>query len=903
MMRKQFLLGALSALFIALPFSLESSLVYAQHKQALIAEQITPANASQRVRQGQDAIGGINDWFISNGTLCAIVSDVSHEGEFSPRGGSLVDLGYCGRADDYFTATYDLLQGSQQKPMLAERIRAEVATDSARIIVQSTRHGAVLETIYSLNIQQAEQLHIHKRLTTDGSEDFNFVTTVNFNLRSLEPFVLNSQHLEHSNGFQQEDFVGRGLSAIDDAARHADTLITISPPDAIQGIAYGWQIASAKKISDEQSTNLPTYLLADDWSNASLVLADDFLFGGHEKIGWLQLAQIPFLELDSNQEIQTHEIIYVGDKGNVSTITDQLFTNDSVVVKGQINEINSAIHFELASGVPITHLRPDANGKFELVLPNGEYVAKAKALAGREQALKFNTNAVQNLNFELPPAGKLTLPQGQAMRLVFIGLDGTNNPSFNDTLTGYSVRDDDGEQVKEAVNQVFLAGVAGDKTEVDLVSGKYQVYATRGPEYSLEKTQIDIKAGETQALKIDLPEHINPTPGYIAADLHVHSGFSFDNAFGERERVRTFVAEHGEVMVASEHDVAVDYRPIVKAMGLLDKVIPMSGTEATSLLPTELNPYTNGHANFFPFDRTPYAYRGGVLAHEDRRWREVLAHLRQAHPEALAQINHPRRNLALSGETLPSDWQEIADNGQFLDHMGSAAHPFNPHKPLTSAPNNTLIEADPKTGMRDIDFDLIEVVNPGHNYMERTQAVRLDWLSLLKQGERLVATANSDSHHAREQVAVPRNMVAVKGDQIASFDQAEFLAALKIGNSYGTTGPMLELKLGEQPMGGLFQGQRGNLWVKITKTPWVNVTHIDIQIDGETVDSHPLNDQNQQEVLVPLNFSKDAFVTVEVHGETNEDYTAVYPDLVPYAFSNPVFVDFDGDGQWTAPGL
>ena len=194
--------------------------------------------------------------------------------------------------------------------------------------------------------------------------------------------------------------------------------------------------------------------------------------------------------------------------------------------------------------------------------------------------------------------------------------------------------------------------------------------------------------------------------------------------------MRTFTAEHGEIMVPSEHDVVVDYQPIIDAMGLSEQIKSIQGIETTSLLKSEKNPYTNGHANFFPFKPSPHAYRRGAISHEDKRWREVLAHLKKEHPNALAQLNHPRRNLQLSGETLPSDFEDIIDNGQFLDHMGSAAHPFNPHKPLDSHPNNTLIEPDPNTGVRDIDFDLLEVVNPGNDYVERTQAVRLD-LSLI----------------------------------------------------------------------------------------------------------------------------------------------------------------------------
>ena len=52
------------------------------------------------------------------------------------------------------------------------------------------------------------------------------------------------------------------------------------------------------------------------------------------------------------------------------------------------------------------------------------------------------------------------------------------------------------------------------------------------------------------------------------------------------------------------------------------------------------------------------------------------------------------------------------DDGSFLEHMGIVAHPYNPTKTLTSAPNNKLIEKDPATGYRDVDFDAIEVLNP-----------------------------------------------------------------------------------------------------------------------------------------------------------------------------------------------
>ena len=50
-------------------------------------------------------------------------------------------------------------------------------------------------------------------------------------------------------------------------------------------------------------------------------------------------------------------------------------------------------------------------------------------------------------------------------------------------------------------------------------------------------------------------------------------------------------------------------------------------------------------------------------------------------------------------------------------------------------------------------------------------------------------------------------------------------------------------------------------------------------------------------------FDRDSFVTVEVVGRASDGFEAVLPGSIPFAFTNPIFVDADGDGEWTAPGL
>ena len=88
-----------------------------EQTSAALAAQITVHNAHQLVQQGPDAAGGIGDWYLSNGTLCAVISNIDHESDLSVKGGVLIDLGYCDRPDDQFVAAQDLLEGSRATPV------------------------------------------------------------------------------------------------------------------------------------------------------------------------------------------------------------------------------------------------------------------------------------------------------------------------------------------------------------------------------------------------------------------------------------------------------------------------------------------------------------------------------------------------------------------------------------------------------------------------------------------------------------------------------------------------------------------------------------------------------------------------------------------------------------------
>ena len=274
-----------------------------------------------------------------------------------------------------------------------------------------------------------------------------------------------------------------------------------------------------------------------------LILADTFYLGDGQKIGWLQLPQFPLMSMSNDTVIETQEVIYVGERGDVASITDQLF-DDQVLVSGKIaSKLNTqsaelspevaAVHVLIDGDTPYTHVRTDAEGNYRFRAPAANYTLRAKASAKRsierEIVVAESTKSQTPLSIEpmvLPKAARVDLPTGHAMRLLFVGIEGTPNPDFADQLTGFSVKEEDGVHFAKPVSNIFLAGVSSDQTYVEIPAGNYTVYAIKGPEFSLEKTSLDVEPSSRQSLKIKTPTRAVSSPNFIASDLHVHSGLS-----------------------------------------------------------------------------------------------------------------------------------------------------------------------------------------------------------------------------------------------------------------------------------------------------------------------------------------------------------------------------------------
>jgi hypothetical protein len=860
------------------------------------AGEITADEAPRRLVGGPDAIGGRGDHAFGNGHLCGVVSNPSRAMEVSPGGGFLVDLGHCGGDDDHLASLVPLVNVSRANVPRVESVASEYDEREARVRTTARWNGIEIHTVYALDTDDPEVLRIEtevERVAEGGRFALLGLLAVHPS-GSLRAFTLDTRDLDASHGFEHPPSPGEQWRSILRGLDRADVQVLLADDGFGGGTAYGLQLVSAVRERDgEEPVELPRVALNGIPFTVLGVFAHPFWLGGGSRLGLLELGQGPFMNLPAGVRMRLRHRLRVGARPDVASVTDFLWP-EGPTVRGQLDDPDARLHVT-RDGRPITYVRPEADGRFAFRLPAaGPYGIRAVAPGRREVHLPIEVGeAGSDLGrVALGGVGRVLLPRGHAMRLVFRGLAGTPDPVLRDDLLGVHFGE---ARVRQGArsSDVSLAGVADDPTDLPLAPGRYRVLATRGLEWSVEETTLDVRAGEIAPLTIGIPRRVVDTPEWILADLHVHSGGSFDAALPYRERIRSFVAMGGEVLVSTEHDHVVDYRPLARAMGLGDALHIVPGVEVTSVLRSEAAPYTTGHANAFPLRPDPSAHRGGALTSQGVRLRVPIAELRARGGERLFQVNHPRRG----GDDL--------DEESFLTHLAVAGRPFDPTVPLEGEPNRVLLEPDPDTGVRDLDFDALELLNGATGTrLAAYRRTRADWFSLLLQGVRRTGTANSDSHRLGQLVAIPANWVHTVEDRPTHVDETVLVRAIRDGELVGSTGPFLSVRLGKVGPGGLVHGRALELSVRVEAADWVPVSELRVYRNGVPSETRPI--ARGESLTLPLEFEADTFVTVEVEGDASGPdgarYRAVAPRFVPFAYTNPIFVDVDGDG-FDAPGL
>lgn len=412
-----------------------------------------------------------------------------------------------------------------------------------------------------------------------------------------------------------------------------------------------------------------------------------------------------------------------------------------------------------------------------------------------------------------------------------------------------------GERELSAVRE-GLCYQADGEARFEVPRGRWRVAATRGMEWSLAEAELSTEDGPA-AVALELRREVD-TRGFIACDTHVHTfTHSGHGDATVEERQVTLAGEGVELAIATDHNHQTDYRPAQAALGLSRWYTPVVGNEVTTDI---------GHFNAFPFD--PEA---PPPAWDSKDVEVVVAGIRAAGAEVVI-LNHPR-------------WP---------DHQRG---PFG------------VAELDLGTGATRAwshPYDALELINSETDEADPVSLFR-DWFALLDRGEHLVAVASSDSHTVDGLVGGGRTYLPSATDDPAALDVPALARAMREGRSSLSMGIFADVRVEGHRAGELVPRAASNtVQVDVRSASWVRPRLLSVWVDGARVASIELAPVEGEpfdariELEVPAR-AHDAWLVCLVEGDGVQH--PAWPLLNPYtlAATNPVFLDGDGDGRYSAP--
>lgn len=417
--------------------------------------------------------------------------------------------------------------------------------------------------------------------------------------------------------------------------------------------------------------------------------------------------------------------------------------------------------------------------------------------------------------------------------------------------------------------------MAEGRLDVTLPPGRYGLTVTRGNEYSaVEVPMVELGPGRGVFVTGEL-ERVVETEGEVAGEFHVHSAPSFDSDVPIDHRVLSLAVEGVEVFASTDHDTLGDFAPAVRDLGMGRWIHWIKGDEITA--------DGFGHFNVYPLpDGLDPAT---ALTHDDAMVTDILGRARRAAPGAILQLNHPL-------------WTE---------------YPIGFWR---------IAGFDPATGMSRMNiaglFDAVEVWN-SHTLDENPAlSIPVDgvidaWMATLQVGRGATATGNSDTHRlAASPPGWPRTFVRVTDDAPGQVTDAMVLSGIRAGDAMLTSGPHLRATIGDARPGGLARAVDGRVTVQVTvQAPgWIPVDEIEVWANRQRVATRALDPVGREAVrresmTFPLTLTRDAWVVVRTRaraplGDMAGTHQRPLPSL---ALVNPIYVDVDGNGSWTPPGI
>ena len=552
-----------------------------------------------------------------------------------------------------------------------------------------------------------------------------------------------------------------------------------------------------------------------------------------------------------------------------------------------------AIHGSLLAtleGAAVPHY-PDSQGRISFRLPVGRHVLRFEDLGRNpvEREISVRRGGATQLDWEVARAStvrvKITDTNGEPSpgKVQFLGIDGTETPNF-----GTDYRAHGGNHQYQTHD---------GRVQQQVPPGAYLLRVSLGPEFDLEEQRIEVAQAETVSIKVKLKRTVD-TRGWISTDYHSHSTPSGDNYCSTRDRVINLAAEHIEFAPTTEHQRLYDWAPHIEQLGLSGRIKTVPGIELTG---------SGQHFNAFPFVPDPSAQDGGApLWHYDPRINAIV--LRNWGTPSLARGSRidPAKNARLGLEPF----------GGGPDRWVQANHPDV----------GTVFFDRNRDGVKDGGFqgleELIdaaevwsaEILNLTPHYNSRGGANRtFGWLQLLNQGRQVWCVAVSDAHRVfGNGVGGWRTYVPSSTDNPAEIDHEEVIRNSKAGRMMITNGPFLRVTTADGlPIGSsVISEAYVDLRIQVQTPNWLEIDRIQVLVNGRQPEQYNFRKRAHpgmftdgvvtfdQTVRVMLQEDAHLIVVAIGEGSTIEKGWGLNPygEMHPVAYTNPIYVDVDGNG-------
>ena len=494
-----------------------------------------------------------------------------------------------------------------------------------------------------------------------------------------------------------------------------------------------------------------------------------------------------FLNVPAGESRSFTRLFAVGD-GSPSSAIDLNLLEDGIatgtlegyVTVGGVPAPGARVVAGPESGGSITDLTSvwvtDASGFYSGQLPLGSYAAAA-ALEGVPyqgggtspivNSVSITNGGLTTQNIDLPATGRVRVvvvddnSDPVPARVSVVGLDPSPEPTLSFSEGPISGTTGVFRDLKDRLPYGLLWMEYTDANgiaEFDMDPGSYQIFVSRGTEYSLFQQALVVPSGSFGTVTETVNAQIVPvvdSSGFVSSDFHVHMIDSPDSRISQENRVRSFAGEGVDNLVATDHDAVTDLAPIISTLSLVPFLHSTIGEEITS--------FDYGHYNAYPQAVDP-----GVPTQGSTDWGGA-APVGQDFPSfgsyslTPAEIENEIRNKLASGGGVQNAGLTTAVQ---INHIDSHFEPlridtsleppasvldplaFDPSTGDPEAINPLFYRLDPSVANFYNVFDALELWNGAtqgsqDKFLGQVAGI---WINHLNQGIAITATAVTDTH-------------------------------------------------------------------------------------------------------------------------------------------------------------